>query len=74
MIEKETGNNAHDLHEYFKRTLLPPVFKTVLGKEFKVPASTTDLSKGDFTVYLDKIAALTNVPLPDPIAAGYLPS
>jgi len=70
-IERETGNNANDLHEYFKRTLLPPVFKTVLGKEFKIPASTTELSKVEMGEYLDKIAALTEVPLPDPKAAGY---
>lgn len=71
-IEQETGNNASDLHEHFKRTLLPPVFKTVLGKEFKIPASTTDLTKVQFGEYLDKIAALTGVPVPDPQAAGFI--
>jgi hypothetical protein len=72
-IEQETGNNASDLHEYFKRTLLPPRFVTVLGKELKLAASTKDLTKLQFGEYLDKIAALTGVPLPDPAAAGYLP-
>lgn len=74
IIEKETGNTADDLHEYFKRKLLPPVIKKVLGQEVKIAASTGDLTKSDFSDYLDKICALTNVPLPDPIAAGYLPS
>jgi hypothetical protein len=69
----ETGDNADDLHEFFKRKLLPPVFKTIRGEEIKLPASTTDLSKSDFAEYLDRICALTNVPLPDPVAAGYLP-
>jgi hypothetical protein len=73
VIAIETGDNADDLHEFFKRKLLPPVFKTIRGEEIKLPASTTDLSKNDFTEYLDRICALTNVPLPDPIAAGYLP-
>lgn len=71
-IEKETGDNASDLHEVFKRELLPPVFKTIRGKEYKLPASTTDLDKAVFSNYLDKIAALTNIPLPDPEAAGYI--
>jgi hypothetical protein len=74
IIEKETGNNATDLHEFFKRKLLPPVFKNIMGEEMKLPASTTDLNKADFTMYLDKICALTGVPLPDPVAAGYLPN
>ena len=65
--------NADDLHEWFKRHLLPPRFLKVRGEELKVPASTTDLDKVAFGEYLDKICALTGVPLPDPIAAGYLP-
>lgn len=75
IIEKETGNNANDLHEYFKRVLLPPVFKklTIQGKdvEIRTPASTTDLNKSDFGDYLDKISAMTGVPLPNPEDAGY---
>jgi hypothetical protein len=64
IVENETGNNASDLHEMLKRTLLPPKFITVLGKEIKIPMSTTELNKSDFTIYLDKISALTGVPLP----------
>jgi hypothetical protein len=73
VIATETGDNADDLHEYFKRKLLPPVFKTIRGEEVKLPASTTELSKVEFGEYLDKICALTNVPLPDAELAGYLP-
>lgn len=65
LIERETGNTAMYLHEYFRRTLLPPVFLKVLGKEIKIPASTKDLSKVEFGEYLDKISAETNVPIPD---------
>lgn len=72
-IARETGDNANDLHEVFKRELLPPVFKTIRGKEYKLPSSTTDLNKADFSDYLEKICALTEIPLPDPEAAGYLP-
>lgn len=72
VIADETGDNADDLHEFFKRKLLPPRFITVLGTEVKIPASTTDLDKMAFGEYLDQICALTNVPLPDPQAAGYI--
>ena len=71
VIERETGENADDLHEFFKRKFLPPVFKTIQGEEIRLPASTTDLSKSDFVEYLDRICALTNVPIPDPEAAGF---
>ena len=75
MIESETGNNASDLHEYFKRVHLPPQFITVLGKEIKIPATTTNLTKADFGEYLDKICAETNIALPDPNKLeGYIPN
>lgn len=68
-IEKETGNSASDLHEYFKREFLPPKFIKVMikGKEIerKIPASTTELEKIPFTDYLDKICAMTGVSIPD---------
>jgi hypothetical protein len=66
IIEYETGNNANDLHELFKRTLLPPKFIIVMGKEIKIPKSTTELTKLEFGEYLDKIGAETGVPVPDP--------
>jgi len=76
IIEAETGNTASDLHETFKRTLLPPRFitTTIKGKEqeIKIPASTTKLSKIDMGDYLEKICAETNVPIPDPATAGFV--
>lgn len=74
VIAQETGNNEDDLHEFFKRKLLPPVFKKVLGEEIKLPRSTTKLNKSEFGEYLEKICALTNIPLPDREAAGYIPN
>lgn len=69
LIEYETGNNASEMHEYFKRKFLPPKFiKIKIGeteKEIKIPSSTTDLNKIDFSDYLDKISAETGVPIPD---------
>ena len=73
IIQRETGNNANDLHEYFKREFLPPVFiKIKLGKELnakeierKIPASTKALSKTEFIDYMDRICSATNVSIPD---------
>lgn len=64
-IERETGNSANDLHELFRRTLLTPKFITVLGKEIKIPRSTTELTKTTFAEYMEKICAETGVEIPD---------
>ena len=66
IIANETGNTADEIHEWAKRVFLPPRFINVRGKEVKIPASTTDLSKAEFGEYMDKICAETNVPIPDP--------
>lgn len=65
-------DSAEDLHEFLRRKLLSPKFITVRGEEIKIPRSTTELSKTDFGEYLEKICALTEVPLPDPTEAGYI--
>lgn len=72
LIESETGQDANELHEIFKRLFLPPKFVLYKSKEIKLPSTTTTLSKSDFSDYLDKICAESNVPLPDPEKAGYI--
>ena len=71
VISEETGDDANSLHEYFKRTLLPPTFIKVMGKEIKVPQSTTKLSKTAMGDYLERICSITGVPIPDRELAGY---
>ena len=66
IIANETGETETDLHDLFKRKFLPPQFKKILGVEVKLPASTTKLDKVSFGEYMDKIFALTNVPIPNP--------
>lgn len=66
IIETETGNNASDMHEFFKRKLLPPKWIKVMDEDIKIPSSTTELSKIEFGEYMDKISALTGVAVPDP--------
>ena len=68
----ETGDDEVSLHEYFKRTLLPPKYITALKKKIKIPASTTELSKSDMSEYMMRIATLTEIPIPDPETAGYI--
>lgn len=65
IIERETGNNKNDLHEYFKRIFLKPKFIKVFGKEIKIPNSTSNLKKHEFSDYMEKICAETAIPIPD---------
>jgi hypothetical protein len=70
IIAQETGNIADDLHRLFKGLFLPKKTIKVRGKSYTMSGSTTDLSKGEMTMYLDQICALTNVPIPDPKLAS----
>lgn len=72
VIENETGNTASDLHDLFKRKFLPPQTKIILGNAIRLPSSTTNLSKHDFSEYMEKICAESGVPIPDPKLAGYV--
>lgn len=65
VIADETGDDPNSLHEYFKRKLLPPRYISVMGKEIKIPASTTKLSKIEMGEYMERICALTNIPIPE---------
>jgi hypothetical protein len=65
IIERETGNESNDMHEYFKRLFLPPVFITVFGKEIKIPKSTTKLDKFEFGEYIRRIENMTGILAPD---------
>lgn len=75
IIEQETGNDANDLHELFKTKLLPKETITVQGKQavhvLEKTKSTTSLNKQEMGEYLEKICAMTGVPIPDPEQAGY---
>ncbi len=76
VIENETGNLADDVHEFAKRKFLTPKFRKVsiggITTEIKIPGSTTDLKKGEFSEYIDKISAWCGVQIPDPVEAGFM--
>lgn len=66
LIESETGNDANDIHELAKRKFLPPVYKTILGQEVKLPGSTTKLDNLEFTNYIQKIEVWSGIAAPNP--------
>ena len=65
LVSDHTGDSRNELHEYFKRILLPAKEIKVMGKTIKIPTSTTDLSTKEFGEYLERISALTDVPVAD---------
>lgn len=67
LLSDETGNDENNLHSYFKRKHLPPRFVEVLGKEIKLPATTTTLSTSEFTEYIMRIEMETGINLPNEI-------
>lgn len=67
LIEEETGNGANEMHQYFKRVLLKPVFIKVFDKEIKIPASTRELDTKEFTDYIARIEEITGIACPNPL-------
>lgn len=65
IIENETGNSADDLHEFFKKKFLGLRAIKMFDEDFEVSNSSTALGKLEFGEYMDKISALTNIPIPD---------
>lgn len=56
-IAESTGHTEQEIHEYLKRVCLPPQIAKIMGKEIKLPASTTNLDKGAFGQYIERIRA-----------------
>lgn len=72
VIARETGDHEKALHEFFKQEFLPKKTIAILGKARTITKSTTSLTKLEMGEYLDKICAMSGVPLPDPQEAGYI--
>lgn len=75
IIAGETGNDPEDLHEFLKTKLLPKKIIKIKGRKGVYDVvkykSTTELSKLEFGEYMERICVLTEVPIPDPEAAGF---
>ena len=54
-LEKETGNDKNDLHEFFKMKFLEIKTTNIFDNEMKIYQSTAKLNKIEFMEYLDKI-------------------
>lgn len=63
-ISRETGNDPDDLHEFFKAEFLPSKAVEVLGRVVIKRASTTTLTRTEFSEYIEKIAGLTGIEPP----------
>lgn len=63
-IEVDTGNDANAMHAYFKHKFIPTKLVTIYGETVSADKTTTGLNKKEFSDYLDKICALTGVPIP----------
>lgn len=81
IIEKETGNSPEDMHEYVKKHLTPKIGRRVriLTKQKKwvwasgmVGKGTSDLNRSEMSDVMDKLCALTGVPIPDKSLASYV--
>ena len=75
-IESETGNDKEDLHEYFaqKYLALPESVLTLKdGTKQMVRGrrSTVDLSKAEFSHYMQRVELESGVPIPDTEAYLY---
>ncbi|HZQ45102.1 MAG TPA: hypothetical protein VFA99_17760 [Acidobacteriaceae bacterium] len=72
IIEAETGHNANELHEFFKHTFLPRKTAKIYDNVVEYRGSTTELDKTEMSEYMDKICAMTHVPIPNPEDAGFI--
>jgi len=80
LVEQETGNDKHALHEYVKKYLTPKKEVTLTlwkdGKQYTrkgiIGKGTSELTKIEMGDVLDKLCADTGVALPNPQEAGYI--
>jgi hypothetical protein len=80
VIERETGNSTHAVHEYVKKYLTPKKEESVrfldgtewIEHKIMVGKGTSELTKAEFGDVMDRLCSLTDVPLPDPTEAGYI--
>ena len=74
LIAKETGESKIErLHNLFKGEFLTIKIVKVLGKPVREIKSTTDLSVNDFTEYIMKIEAMTEIAAPPTENYGLAP-
>lgn len=65
VIARETGHTEEELHRIFKGLFLPKKPVVLKGKTYMLAGSTSDLNKPQFSEYMMRISAETNVPIPE---------
>lgn len=63
-IAQETGHTPEEIHEWAKGMFLTTGIKKVLGKDVRIKGSTTNLSVSEFSEYVMRIAAETQIEPP----------
>lgn len=64
IIARETGNDKDELHEWAKKEFLTTGITEIFGTKIRKVKSTTDLNKAEFSEYLERISARTEIPIP----------
>jgi hypothetical protein len=68
-IADATGHSENEIHEIMKRKFIKPQAVTWRGQEIKMPGSTTELDKIEFSDYVERIRAEVaplGITIPDP--------
>jgi hypothetical protein len=73
LIAEASGHSVDELHEWAKGVCLPSHVTIVLGDQVRVKQSTTNLSTGEFSLFIATIAEKVGIAPPDP-KAFYLDS
>lgn len=69
IVSNDTGHTEDELHRIFKGLFLPRNIVNLKGKEYSLAGSTTDLTKGQFVEYIERIRAEVaemGIVIPDP--------
>lgn len=69
-LERETGDEAEVMHEYYKKTFLLSREAEYKGKIVEIPPSTASLTIKQFMEYIRNIEVDTGIPAPDPRLNG----
>jgi hypothetical protein len=70
IIADETGMNVDELHAWAKGKFLTQEITEVFGDKVRLTKSTTELSKSEFSEYIQNIEIETGIPAPDTTPFG----
>jgi hypothetical protein len=66
LVGKASGHTIEELKAWVKGKILTAGITEVFGDKVRVVKSTTDLNISEFAEMMERIAELTDVPIPDP--------